>query len=419
MILISNRWSIQLLLIFLVSCNAESSNPDNKSSEFYVSRANQKENFLASLKQLIEPSETDPQKWVKVRTPIYRKHLRKKSKKRVLIIDSGMYLTSITLFKDRVIGQYRTDNSEIIKDRYQLSIPELYYKFSQLQSKNMEYYHDDETQKILTLLFNKISSFEWAKTAHGDSIFNYVATNTEKLDLMVLRLNDWECYPKDERELKNFKNMMEKRTVALFNFFQTHQIDYVNFSGGWSVPDFKRTYVEGVHSKCGPIPSDDILKRINMMWKKFYDEAFSSGNTILFQASPHLGPSSADMDLDLEGYLSDCSKQRNRLRVQSAPSPDKEENFRLFRLDGSHNNKLLKCSDLFVNTPESLLTSVPNRLKLSPFGLTLYPMGWPSSYTTPMALVAWINRNQETESEDAMLDALGRGKYLKIDIRTE
>ncbi|MFK7824250.1 MAG: hypothetical protein AB8G05_08835 [Oligoflexales bacterium] len=408
---------IHFLVIFLASCSAESSNSDTSMPDHSDWSLSGKEKFMTDLKDLVKSKHSEKQTWVKIKTPKYRKILRKKINKRVLIIDSGMYLTSITLFRDRVIGQYRTEGSRIIKDRYQLTVPDVYHRFATLQSKNMRHYHDDDTQEVLSLVLEKIASFEWAKTAHGDSIFNYIAANTENIDLMILRLNDWECYPRDYSELDNFNQMMEMRTIALQEFFETHQIDYVNFSAGWSIPDFKRTYVDGVHPQCGYLPNESILKQINLSWKKFYDDAFSKGNTILFQAGPQLSLSNTNYSDSLESYLSDCSKQKNRIRVQSLASPVIETNFSLFNSNRDQVAKLLQCSDLLVNTPESLVGYVPNQLKLSPFGLTLYPMGWPSSYTTPMALVAWIKQNLEPDSEQTILEMLIDGKVLKVDIR--
>ncbi|NRA47016.1 MAG: hypothetical protein HRU09_18870 [Oligoflexales bacterium] len=107
----------------------------------------------------------------------------------------------------------------------------------------------------------------------------------------------------------------------------------------------------------------------------------------------------------------------SRVCIQSFASTSAEVRFSIFDSYNAHTHALLQCSDLILNTPENLLGHIPKELKLSPFGLTLLPMGWPSSYTTPMALVAWIKAHQDQSSEAEMLDYFLDGNALRVDLR--
>ena len=411
-----NQILIFIAVFFQFSCHEENTQTSwSASEEFSENDYNLKDQYLLNLKHIINTNEI--KKWVTVQTPNYKKRLEEKINKRILIIDSGMYLTSLTLFKDRVIGQFRTEGSKILKDNYQLTIPQIYHDFAALQAKNMQFYQDDDTQEILSKFFEKIPTFEWARTAHGDSIFNYIATNTSDLDLMILRLDDWECYPKNIKQLNDYREMMDARAIALREFFESYQVDYINFSGGWSIPDFKQTYKNGAHPKCGSIPNEDILLKIDLVWKKFYDDVFSSGDAIMFQASPQLVKDFAGDASSI--YISDCSKQQNRIRVQSLASPLISQYFEELDIYHRLGDSFLSCSDLLVNTPDTVLGDIPKQLKLSPFGLTLYPMGWPSSYTTPMALVAWLKRSNKDDNEMDMLTSIRNGQAFMVDIRAK
>lgn len=246
----------------------------------------------------------------------------------ILILDSGMELSSVLRYRSRIKAHYSYDPSSksFIQSNPSVAISQLGKKL--LSELDGFYYLDPRTQRDqpgflasawlrdLALAYGSAApsdNFDHitgvAHFSHGSKVIGYLAQHNPLAEfvlvdtatfLPLLQHNQLVCQ-KNNRELKDY---MQQAASSLRNILNNNGVEYINFSGG-----FTRSHVHQAWQRngCSETLSNNRATKLLRSLEPIYDVLFNSPN-ILGVHSGKRDTNNSEDALDVTDYV-------NRIRA--------------------------------------------------------------------------------------------------------
>jgi hypothetical protein len=321
----------------------------------------------------------------------------------IAIVDEGGYISSSTIYRDRVLGHYTLvgDHFKAIEPEISLPSPVASLMRDTLAA-NPEYASSVDTADLamqFALKYNKLFPVEYSRT-HGDLTFNALAELNPSAYFLIFHLdgsfnNDGNgdvnpsyeqlaCSlrePEGPAKLHAFYRTLGKSIADIIGEARAKGVDirFVNLAAGLDPVDSQNL----IRNVCPELQfTTDELTEIQRADAEFLEQIASS-DAVLVQAA--LYAASEITEANWQQWYSDCAPIANRVRVGYALGT--KDMLATERIDLSMHNGL-RCIDLLVGMgwmdPEIPTDSA---FKLSSFG-TGHGKGafWGTSIAAPLGL---------------------------------
>jgi hypothetical protein len=331
----------------------------------------------------------------------------------IAIIDSGAYISSLTIYRDRVLGHYAP-----VGDHYEAFDPEIALPgpmarlMGETLAANPEYASSVDTADLARQLrrkYNLVLSYEYYGT-HGDWVFNPLAELNPSAYFLLFhedkddsdefqRLACAVREPDGPSKVHAFWRGRGQSIARIIGDARVRGADirFVNLSAGLMPDDTPRL----TQRLCPTMQfTTDELTEIQRAYAE-YIEQIAAADVVLVQASL-LDASAAITDGNWQQWYSDCEPIPNRVRVGYAVGAKGAQ--AVGRID-DHTRSGLRCIDLLIGLGYSDLETATERAVWTSTlgtGHAQSPMIFGTSMAAPFGLSViahyWQNGHRQDDS---------------------
>lgn len=390
------------ILLFLGACSAPQNSFFSQNNRNYANTSHN-DDLKSKLRSIVNSNECKSQsscQWVIAQ--VNNENTSNLTKKTILVIDTGMKLTALTLYADRIKGFYKWNGTRLIQYYPKIRVPKPYFDFMKELAKDTSL-QDKEIDELKKALLSKLKPYMSQLrnlTQHGDPIFNTLARANPNHDFILVEpLNAPTCFDPKSESIEDEKLQHSHFAQAIRKLTIEHNVKLINLSRGWSVPEVERLCPDKNYT------TSDYQAYIEAI-KPYYMLLGSIEKVLLIQASQNEIDELAYQQQPWKYHL-DCLEIPNRIRVGWAIIDSSTQ----IEKDGSNNLSLIAdksqisfaaCTDMYIATASPTDFAHSSHFLTTIDGLLDVNFGSSTSYLTPIAL-SYINYLLDTGRTPAMV----------------